>query len=164
MKANVNNASHDMEHARKVNADKGSLAERKSFVGVGTHVDQDNFVYSEMKKSKENMAQSERYAAKKLRPHVGGDAVMFDYVKNVRQQRTESPAARSPFEGAATKVDGNAFALAQMRVTKAQTPAAQRSYQGVKPSMGGDNYHMNFLKSAKKSWGGHGAQSKEVRV
>ena len=58
-----------------------------------------------------------------------------------------------------------ACVAAGLRVTKALTPPATRNaYQGVKPSIGADSYHMSFLKSVKKAWGDSGSASKEVRL
>ena len=166
-KGNITADSYSMEHVRKCNenAKKETHQAIAQVRGVPPKIDEQNFLYSELKKSKESMVGPERTDAKKQKPHVGGDALLFDHMKKQKQQHAASSSG-SVYQGAAPKVGADAFNIAKVRVTKPQMPPATRqpTYQGIKPSMTSDTYHLNFLKSAKKANGNGGFNSNEVRL
>ena len=167
-KAQITNDTYAMQHVRQCNEHAKKTAQQSlaQVSGVVPKLDGQNYMLADMKNHKESMVAAERTDAKKQKPHVGGDALIFDHVKAMKQQHTPNQSA-SQYQGSvpAPKVGADSFNIAQLRVTKPQTPPATRpTYQGLKPSMGTDTYHLNFLKSVNKQTGSSGFNSKEVRL
>lgn len=98
------------------------------------------------------------------RPRIGADSMMSDFAKKQQaSQRNTFQYNMMGGERPKPHITGDAFVSAQLRVAKAQTPATTRQYQGIKPSIGADSFHMAFLNSIK-SWTKTKETGKEVRV
>jgi hypothetical protein len=99
------------------------------------------------------------------KPTIGADSMMSEFARKQQQSQQHAYAFNRVDGGDRAKphVNGDAFVAAQLRVTKAQTPSTTRAYQGVKPNVGADSFHMAFLNSIK-SWSKTKESGKEVRL
>ena len=111
-KGTITTDSYAMMHVRKCNEAQHM---GQGFRGIAPKIDQNNFVYSEMKKSRENMQQSDH---SKLKPHVGHDALLFDHHRNMKQTPHKPASSISTqrtmlYQAAAPKVGADAFTIAR---------------------------------------------------
>lgn len=153
VKATIGSDSFMLDHLKKTKAAAAAGASHRPFQGVKASVGPDSFLNTEVQKAQNQMgARSVKKRA--LKPHIGPDALMFGHAKKAQESAGGISAPWNPIAlfGSGSpnerpKVGADAWAVTQMRVTKAQTPASSKSYQGVKTSVGADSFHMAFLKS-----------------
>ena len=169
VKANVGADSFMMQHLKQQRV--GGVSHRP-FQGVKANVNADSFLNSETRKAQQQIDHRET-KARNLKPHMGADAMMFDFARKQGGSPTSkawnSFALYSHREDGKNKPHMTADALG-LRVTKPQTPAQRtsRSYQGVKPNIGADSFHMSFLNSMKtwtrsKVWTSTSGSQEEVK-
>jgi hypothetical protein len=162
VKASIGTDSYMFTHVKTYAAGK---SDPTAYKGVKPTLGSDNYATSLMKEQKERSVTSERYSNKKLKPHVGADSKLMEYYRSEQGKKKAASSlarARSPDPHKTTSLGPDAFHIAHLRASRAQSPTA-RSYLGVKPSITADTFQANFHKTTERSWGAKKA-TKEVRL
>lgn len=172
VKATIGADSFMLDHLKKTKSAAAMGTSYRPFQGVKANVGADSFLNQEVQKA-QNQVGTHGIKKRTLKPHVGADALMFDHAKKVSETSSGLTAAWNPIAlfgkggdastNSPPKVGADAWAVTQMRVTKPQTPATTRPYQGVKANVGADSFHMAFLKSMS-GWNSSKAKPREIML
>jgi len=153
--------------AQKLASGTDPSASARPWGGAKATMTGDSYLQNEIKKNRENMQPKRR--AIQLKPHVGADAMMFDFA---RKQAGPPGSNRNQFSApglfgyARPHVPVDNFATAHLRVTKSTNPNSTRLFGAggsARPHVGADSFHMQFLNSIK-GWSKNKAHGQEVRL
>ena len=163
VKATVGADSFLMAHNRLARANMPvDNASYRPFEGVKATIDDGNFVYNQYKKNK---AANEGKKRAELKPHVGADAMMFDFAK--RQQQSSPVSVRNQFTPAGSNsrphVTSDSFVANAVRKAHTSSADTGRSWQGQKANVGADSFHMSFINSMR-SWTKPKQSGHEIRL